>query len=85
MRGKTKVRTYEPDEIVEVPDAEDMDDETFLKHIENRHARECHVEGYISRHAIDAWIGSYRAFHDRLHSLAVPGQYDHVHESEDPE
>jgi hypothetical protein len=79
------VQKHSPDEVVEVPDAEDMDDETFIKHIEHRHAEECKVEGFIARHAIDAWIGPYRAFHDRLHSIAVPGQHDHEHELEEPE
>lgn len=72
-------------EVVEVPLAEDMDDETFLKHIEHRHAEECKVEGYITRHAVSSWIGSYRAFHQRLHEIAAPGQYDHVHVEEDEE
>lgn len=67
-------------EAVEVPDAWDMDDETFIKHIELRHAVECKVEGYIARHAVSAWIRVYRVFHDRLHAIAKPGQHDHYHE-----
>lgn len=70
-------------EQVVVPMAEEMDDETFIRHIEARHAKECKVEGYIHRHAVDAWIGVYRAFHERLHRIAVPGQHDHVHEWEE--
>lgn len=67
--------------IVRVPLAEDMEDEHFIRHIEKRHAAECKVEnGEIARQAIDAWIGSYRAYHERLHKIAVPGQYNHVHE-----
>jgi hypothetical protein len=66
-----------------VPLAEDMPDEDFIKHIEHRHASECKVEGYIARQAVDAWIGTYRAFHERLHKLAVPGQYDHTHDEDD--
>lgn len=70
--------------IVEVPSAEDMDDETFLLHLEKRHAEECRMEKTpVHRHAIEAWLPSYRAFHERLHGLATPGQYDHEHESED--
>lgn len=68
--------------VVDVPHAEDMDDETFIKHIEARHAAECKVEGYIAREAVPAWINTYRAFHERLHSIAVPGQYNHIHEEE---
>jgi hypothetical protein len=66
--------------VVSVPDAEQMDDETFLNHIEKRHAKECKVEGYIKRHAVSAWIGVWRAYHERLHMIATPGQHDHVHE-----
>lgn len=74
---------HDPDDVTSVPLAEDMDDETFIKHIEHRHAAECKVEGFISRHAVESWITTYRAFHDRLHKIATPGQYDHVHEEGD--
>lgn len=73
-------RKHNPKDIVEVPDADEMDNETFLKHLEHRHANECKVEGFISRNAVEAWIGPYRVFHDRLHRIAVPGQHDHEHE-----
>lgn len=69
--------------VVEVPLAEDMDDDTFLNHLEKRHIHEVKVEGYIHRHAVDAWIGCHRAFHDRLHQISVPDQYDHEHVEED--
>ena len=69
--------------IVEVPDSYDMDDETFIRHLEKRHAGEAKFERTpVARHAVDAWIGAYRAFHDRLHALSTPGQHDHVHEGE---
>lgn len=70
-------------EQVEVPLADDMDDETFLKHIEHRHADECKVEEFLHRHAVEAWVTSYRAYHERLHKIAVPGQHDHTHEEDD--
>ncbi len=73
------------DEPIIVPSAGEMDNETFLKHLEKRHADQCKIEGYISRHAVDAWIGVYRAFHDRLHMLEHPGQHDHEHEEEEEE
>lgn len=79
MSRKPTAWTYH-DEVVEVPDAGEMDDETFIKHLELRHADECRIENYLSRNAIGAWIGAYRAFHDRLHLIAVPGQYNHTHE-----
>lgn len=76
-------------EQIEVPIVQQMDDETFIKHLEKRHADECKFEDTpIARQAVDAWLGSYEAFHDRLHQIAAPGQYDHVHvefEEEDDE
>lgn len=72
------MKTKEP---VVVPDAGDMDDETFIMHLEKRHARDCGFENSpISRRAMEAWLPVYRAFHERLHRLAVPGQYDHEHD-----
>lgn len=71
---------------IQVPCSASMDDETFLKHLEYRHAEECKFEDTpVARRAVDAWIGAYRAFHDRLHKIAVPGQYDHYHEDDDDE
>lgn len=81
-------KRYRPDltikEVVCVPLAEDMDDETFIKHLELRHPKDVHLEvSTMSRRAMSAWIGTYRAFHDRLHSIAAPGQYDHYHEEDE--
>jgi hypothetical protein len=69
-------------EQVEVPSAWGMDDETFIKHLELRHRDDCKIETYMTRHNIDVWVNMYRIFHDRLHKLAVPGQYDHYHNEE---
>jgi hypothetical protein len=71
------------EEPVEVPLADEMDDDVFLKHIEHRHAEECKVEGFISRHGVSSWIKTYRVFHQRLHDIATPDQYDHVHEEDE--
>lgn len=69
---------------VQVPPSSDMDDETFLKHLEYRHADQCKFEtSEVARRAVEQWIGAYRAYHDRLHKIAVPGQYDHYHEADD--
>lgn len=65
--------------LVEVPDIDWMEDEDFIKHLEKRHAAECKIEGYLSRHSIPTWLPLYRAFHERLHTIAVPGQHDHEH------
>lgn len=83
-----KYTPYNPDlkvkEVVSVPMTEDMDDETFIKHLELRHPKDVQMEtSSMSRRAMSAWIGTYRAFHDRLHSIAAPGQYDHIHEEDD--
>jgi hypothetical protein len=68
-------------EQVVVPDADDMDDETFMKHVEARHQADYKLGGTTTtRYALQAWIGPWRAFHRRLHDLEVPGQYDHIHE-----
>jgi hypothetical protein len=68
---------------VEVPPAEEMDDETFIKHLEHRHAEECKIEGSgLGRRAMEAWMPSYRAFHKRLHQIETPDQYDHTHEED---
>lgn len=67
--------------LVVVPDPLDMSDEIFLKHLEHRHAKEVKFEKTpVARHAVKIWLPAYRAFHDRLHDLEVPGQYDHEHE-----
>ena len=76
-----KPKEYDPEEQVEVPDADDMDDETFLKHLDKRHAHETGVEHALhkSAHIASAWVGSYRAFHDFKHRTNPEEHYDHVH------
>ncbi len=71
--------------LVEVPVSEEMDNETFLLHLEHRHRAEAKIEDYTKTHGVESWIGVYRAFHDRLHRIAIPGQHDHVHTHEDEE
>lgn len=74
-------RIHNPEDMVEVPHPDDMDDETFLKHLEHRHAAECLFETTpVARRAMGAWMSTYRAFHARLHKIAGPGQHDHEHE-----
>ena len=82
------MRAYRPnledpdmrDDVVEVPSANEMDNDTFIKHLETRHKSDTGVEGYMTRHNIEIWIGMHRTFHERCHRLATPGQYDHIHE-----
>lgn len=72
-------RIHNPDDVVEVVDADEMDDTTFIKHMEKRHQGDTGIESH-HLHAMDAWVPAYRAFHDRLHRIAMPGQYDHTHD-----
>lgn len=67
-------------EIITVPSIDDMDNETFLKHMDARHAADV-IDGPLSAHPdrADEWVAPYRAFHERLHELALPGQYGHEH------
>lgn len=69
-------------ELVTVPHAEDMDDETFLKHIDKRHRKDTKHDGQnvlFPRSSWTAWVPLYRTWHERLHAIAIPGQYDHEH------
>jgi hypothetical protein len=84
---KARTRPYKPkihavEDIVEVPPIKDMDDETFLKHLELRHAQDTGVETHHT-HAMSAWMNVYRTFHEKIHELATPGQHDHVHEEDE--
>lgn len=69
------------DAQVEVPDADDMDDETFLKHLDKRHSHEVKTEQALHEfpHIQAAWVGPYRAYHDYLHRTNPEDHYDHVH------
>lgn len=78
--GVVKKKIRDLDDLVTVPDADDMEDETFIKHLEKRHAEECKIEGYIARYSVHVWINMYRIYHERLHALGTPGQHDHEHE-----
>lgn len=66
--------------MVEVPDADDMDDETFLKHLDKRHAEDTGVEKQLHSHPHiqQAWVGPYRSFHEYVHRTNPDG-YDHEH------
>jgi hypothetical protein len=68
---------------VEVPHAEDMSDKTFCQHMNLRHASDMggaslELHGSMRR-GTNATLNAYRKFHERLHELSVPGQYDHYH------
>jgi hypothetical protein len=82
---RKKQRTWEPDEQVSVPDADEMDDDQFLRHLDKRHTHETSVEGALhkSAHIQQAWVGTYRAFHEYQHRVNGDDTYDHVHEWDD--
>lgn len=68
-----------------------MTDETFCRHMNLRHSAdlggavlEWESDGGGAYAGTMATLSAYRAFHDRVHSLARPGQYDHEHCSPEP-
>lgn len=70
--------------IALVPAAEDMDDETIVRHINARHCEDVggaklSLDGPLRLGTV-ATLSAYRAFHSRLHALSTPGQYDHEHD-----
>ena len=67
--------------MIEVQNGDEMDNLTFLKHMDKRHS-EVVLNGPLAESRTppyDSWVGPYRAFHDNLHNIAVPGQLDHEH------
>lgn len=69
----------------EVPGADDMGNETFIKHINARHKQDLGLnpKGPDLHYDItqsEGLIDTHRAFHRRCHDLALPEQYDHEHE-----
>lgn len=70
-------------EVPTVPCADEMDNDTFLKHYNKRHLQDSSMSRVIERDmAWEKLAGMWRAFHRRCHNLAVPGQYDHEHEGD---
>lgn len=66
-----------PNKVVKVSHPDDLTDEQFLLHMDKRHAREgfAHHAPHITPEQVELW----RKYHDRLHEIAVPNQYDHTH------
>lgn len=68
------------DLIVKVRNVRDMSDEVFIKHLRLRHKNDFGKWGLDKiRHFSKGWSDPWRSFHDNLHKISVPGQYDHVH------
>lgn len=59
-----------------VPNADDMDDETFVAHFEKRHADQ--MAGRTTLRLDDELTEMYRTFHDRIHEL-LPMTTPHEH------
>jgi hypothetical protein len=70
---------------VEVVDADEMDDKTFLKHLDKRHP-EIKTERALHKnpHIAEAWVGPYRAFHEYQHRTG-DNNHEHVWEDDDDE
>lgn len=72
---------YGGTDMIEIPSQDEMDDETFLKHVTKRHPEITegrNVAAYPNR--AKGWISPYRALHRRMHHPPVPHDYDHYHE-----
>jgi hypothetical protein len=69
--------------MITVPDAEDMDQLVFLKHLDKRHPELTKVKSdTVPRAMASNWteytVGVYRAAHDTSHRL-----YEHQHEHQE--
>lgn len=67
------------DDLVTVPNADDMDDEIFQKHFNARHLPDIRLEGNIR--IDDRNLAAFRAYHERIHALGL-GNFDHEHARE---
>lgn len=58
-----------------VPSIDDMDDGTFLKHMDDGHVV---ANGPLATHPgrSQGWIGPYRALHERAHNT-TPSEHEH--------
>lgn len=65
-----KITRILSEEIVSVVDAREMDDETFVKHMEARHLPMGGMKRLVWRRGQD--ISYVRAYHERVHAIAVP-------------
>lgn len=65
-----------------VPDCDNMDDETFLKHCAKRHEKDYpdakHLP-FTPRSVDNGWMEAYREFHNRVHAISVFKDHDHEH------
>jgi hypothetical protein len=80
QRGRA-MRTFQS-HIKTVVAAEEMDDETFLLHFENRHYDQLpDIQGFADTiHQQPELISTYRSFHDKIHDLVIPGAMKEPHE-----
>lgn len=73
-------------QIPVVVNADEMDDDTFLKHFAHRHADQLPgVSGFADTiYQQPELIETYRKFHDRLHTVLTPSMMERPHEHEIP-
>lgn len=64
-------------ELVTVPSADDMDDDTFCLHMSKRHRD--NLGGLTDIWAVDVGtVDAWRAFHDRITALEVEPTHQHL-------
>lgn len=73
--------------MLRIPHTDDMTDEIFLKHMDKRHSQDLPTSWHLLKiqHISDGWMLPLRAFHSKMHELALPGQYDHEHREREEE
>lgn len=63
-----------------VVNADEMDDEIFMKHFEHRHSDQLGgLDGFLDSISDDT-LKCYRTFHDRIHELLLGMEHRHEHE-----
>lgn len=64
-----------------VPAADSMDDATFCAHLNRRHLGDLGLHRIQHRaETMPGYYGTLRAYHARLHAMALRGTYDHEHD-----
>lgn len=74
-------RPQPPIELPVVPGCGEMDDEIMYKHLNARHKRDLGISTEMTYSPLyaEGLVGAHRAFHRRVHEVAVPQQHDHEH------
>lgn len=70
--------------MIELPHTDDMTVRNFYKHLGLRHPipeLDWETHSVVNHHDNGAYKATLR-YHDRLHEIAIVGQYDHTHADE---